>query len=64
MLQGTIDTDNLDLPYVNTATSAYEQFVNNWSAEKELLKQEKKPSLIRALRKSFGLYYMLAGICK
>ncbi|KAG2426904.1 hypothetical protein HXX76_012691 [Chlamydomonas incerta] len=47
------------------AHEAYDKFAAHWANEQKLKDQDgKKPSLVRALRKSFGLFYMLGGLCK
>ena len=44
---------------------AYDKFAGHWAAELKLKDQEdNKPSLVRALRKTFGGYYMLGAIFK
>ncbi len=46
---------------------AYDKFAANWAAEMKLKEsgdEKKTPSLVRALRKSFGWYYLMGGVCK
>lgn len=55
------------MPPENRADDAYDAFKVHWNAELKLRDTsdgEKKPSLVRALRKAFGTYYFLGGLCK
>ncbi|GLI68304.1 hypothetical protein VaNZ11_012665 [Volvox africanus] len=63
---GDLDPDSMGMPHENHAHEAYDQFASNWAAEMKLKEAggTEKPSLVRALRKSFGWYYMLGGVCK
>jgi hypothetical protein len=57
----------MGMPHENMAAAAYDKFAAHWAAEAKLKSEEPdgaKPSLFRALRKSFGWYYMVAGLCK
>ncbi len=63
-----LNPEEMLMPPDNGAHAAYAKFSANWQAElafKESVDgQGKKPSLTRALRKTFGTYYALAGVCK
>ncbi|KAG2500538.1 hypothetical protein HYH03_001315 [Edaphochlamys debaryana] len=62
-----LNSEEMGMTPENMADAAYDTFIGHWSAELKLKGQEadgKKPSLLRALRKSFGAYYFLAGLCK
>ncbi|GIL86269.1 hypothetical protein Vretimale_13733 [Volvox reticuliferus] len=62
---GDLDAEKMGMPPENHAHEAYDKFASNWAAEMKLKEAgSEKPSLVRALRKSFGWYYMLGGICK
>ncbi|KXZ54551.1 hypothetical protein GPECTOR_4g616 [Gonium pectorale] len=74
-----LDSDIIGMPPENLAVNAYDTFAAHWANELKLRgggggKGEAggsgggggagQPSLLRALRRSFGGYYMLAGLCK
>ncbi|GLC48313.1 hypothetical protein PLESTB_000082600 [Pleodorina starrii] len=63
-----VDARHAGMPADNMAHNAYEKFAAHWAAETKLKDSardnEQRPSLLRALRKSFGGYYILAGLCK
>lgn len=56
----------MGMPPENLADNAYEKFAANWASELKLKDNDEgaKPSLVRALRRSFGWYYLLGGLCK
>ena len=61
-----LDPKDMGMPHENLAHVAYDKFAAHWAAENKLKDSPDggKPSLFRALRKSFGWYYMVAGLCK
>ncbi|KAG2424609.1 hypothetical protein HXX76_014334 [Chlamydomonas incerta] len=62
-----LNPEAMGMPAENMAAQAYDKFAAHWAAEAKLKSEEPagdKPSLCRALRKSFGWYYMIAGLCK
>ncbi|GLC60118.1 hypothetical protein PLESTB_001575900 [Pleodorina starrii] len=67
-----LDPREMGMPEENLAAAAYDKFAGHWAAEMKLRDGSdghgssggSKPSLFRALRRSFGCYYMLAGLCK
>ncbi|KXZ44762.1 hypothetical protein GPECTOR_62g877 [Gonium pectorale] len=60
-----LDPEAMGMPPENHAHVAYDTFAANWAAEVKLKdSNEGKPSLVRALRKSFGAYYLLGGLFK
>lgn len=62
-----LDAETMGMPPENRADDAYDAFKVHWNAELKLRDTsdgEKKPSLVRALRKAFGTYYFLGGLCK
>ncbi|GLC72909.1 hypothetical protein PLESTF_001308600 [Pleodorina starrii] len=62
---GSLDPNDMSMPSENHAHEAYDKFASNWAAEMKLREQgDEKPSLVRALRKSFGWYYMIGGLMK
>ncbi len=61
-----LDPSAAGMPPENMSRNAYDLFAGHWAAELKLKDSQngKGPSLLRALRKSFGSYYFLAGLCK
>ncbi|PNH10694.1 Multidrug resistance-associated protein 1 [Tetrabaena socialis] len=72
---GDLDAESMGMPADNyahvsligfaLALQAYDQFASNWATEVKLKDTDGgKPSLVRALRKTFGWHYMLGGVFK
>ena len=62
--KGDIDEDDMPLPERQTVDSSYEVFQKYWATELEEHKAGRKPSIVRALRRSFGGELMVAGLFK
>lgn len=63
--RGELSLSSLFLPQENLSQNSYENFQKNWEDELALQKSgDTKPSLLRAMRKTYFKDYFIAGIFK